>query len=115
MFLSHIDEIASKTISGDGVKNIEKQALIGPEQGWKGQVMRRFVLTDGGHTPKHSHPWPHTVLVLEGEGELFYEGETFPLKAGSVAQVTENREHQFRQSSKEPFAFICIVPEEGDA
>lgn len=47
MFLSHFDAIKREPIRGEGVKNIEKQVLIGPDQGWEGQVMRRFTLREG--------------------------------------------------------------------
>jgi quercetin dioxygenase-like cupin family protein len=115
MFISHRDEIEKKTISGDAVKHVQKQVLIGPGQGWDDYVMRMFTLGSEGHTPKHSHPWPHIIYVVEGNGTLEYEGEEFELRPGSTSYVTGGHEHQLRNAGSDQFVFICIVPKEGDA
>ena len=114
MFVSHIDEIESTEVHMEGVKGTSKQVLLGLEEGWKDHVMRLFTLQAGGHTPKHSHPWPHINYIPKGEGVLFLAGKDHPLKPGSVAYVPGGEEHQFRNESDGEFAFICIVPEEGD-
>ncbi len=114
MFLSHIDDIESVELKGDKLKNVLKQVVIGPEQGWKGHVMRMFTLTEGGHTPRHNHPWPHINYIVAGKGVLFHEGKESVLSPGSAAYVPAGTEHQFRNDSPEDFKFICIVPEEGE-
>ncbi len=114
MFVSHIDEIKKFKIESDAVKGVEKQVLISPDQGWSDYVMRRFSLEKGGFAPKHTHPWPHITYVLEGEGELFLEGEIYPLTAGSVSYIPNDALHQIRASEDHPLVFLCIVPPEGD-
>ncbi len=99
MYISHIDEISSKRIENEVTSGVTKQVLVSPEQGWGDYVMRRFVLDAGGYAPKHSHPWPHIVYVLEGEGVLFFEGEEHPLSGGSVSYVPSDTLHQIRALS----------------
>lgn len=114
MFVSHIDDIETTQVQMEGVEGASKQVLVGPNEGWKGHAMRLFTLQARGHTPKHSHPWPHINYITKGEGVLFLAGKDHPLKPGSVAYVPGGEEHQFRNGCAGEFAFICIVPEEGD-
>ncbi|MEW6183422.1 MAG: cupin domain-containing protein [Bacillota bacterium] len=114
MFIGHIDEREKKAIAAPGAQNVIKQTVIGPGDGWQGWVMRRFTIRDKGCTPRHSHPWPHIMYVLQGKGTCFFEGREYPLKTGSIAYVPSNAEHQFTSVSDTEFVFLCIVPEEGD-
>ncbi|HDQ14939.1 MAG TPA: cupin domain-containing protein [Sediminispirochaeta sp.] len=114
MFVSHRDEIEARKISGEGIQGVTKQVLIGPDQGWEDQVMRLFTVEEGGYTPKHEHPWPHSIFVVEGTGTLFVDGKDYPVKVGSVAYVTPGKKHQLRQAGEGRFVFMCIVPKEGD-
>lgn len=45
---------------------------------------------------------------------LYAGGKETALTEGSIAYVPANVEHQFSSTADEDFAFICIVPEEGD-
>ena len=114
MFISHIDKIEKKRITSDTVKNVEKQVLVGPDQGWDGWVMRKFSLGEEGYSPLHSHPWPHIVYVTDGTGSLFLDGKDYPLSAGSTAFVPPDLEHNLKNEGEDTFSFICIVPREGD-
>lgn len=101
-------------MTGPGTANTTKQVLISPAQGWEGWVMRHFTLGREGHSPRHSHSWPHIVYVTAGKGALFLEGEENLLENGSVAFVPGGSDHQFLNRGENNFSFICIVPEEGD-
>lgn len=114
MFVGHVNGRETKTITAPGAKNVLKQTLIGPEDGWRGWVMRRFTIKDRGCTPRHSHPWPHIMYVLHGNGSFFLDGKEHPLEPGSIAYVPSNVEHQFSSVSEAELVFLCIVPEEGD-
>lgn len=114
MFISDIDTIPRKELKADTMKNVTKQVLVGPAQGWDSHVMRVFTLGKQGYTPKHSHRWPHINYIISGEGTLFADGTEYPVKAGGTAYVPGGIEHQFRQKGEEEFSFICIVPKEGD-
>ena len=114
MFVSHIDNIEGIKLDGKDLKNAVKKILIGPKEGWEDYVMRLFSLEKGGYTPKHSHPWPHINIVLEGKGTLFLEGKEFKVEKGSIAFVPENALHQYRADREEKLEFICIVPLKGE-
>jgi len=114
MYVSSISRIKDLEVKAPGASQVLKKVLVGPKEGWDGWVMRLFTLKPGGHTPKHTHPWPHINYVTQGKGTLFAGGRENAVEAGSVAYVPADIEHQFINSGQEDFAFICIVPEEGD-
>jgi quercetin dioxygenase-like cupin family protein len=98
----------------EGAWDVSKRVLVGPADGWDGYVMRAFELGPGGHTPRHVHAWPHINIGLEGEGVVVIGGVEHELRAGSYAFVPAGIVHQFRAAGEASFAFVCIVPEEGD-
>ncbi len=115
MFVGHIKGVTDQPINKPGVmENVIKKALIGPQQGWKGWVMRQFDLAANGFTPRHVHPWPHINYVISGRGSLYLDGKSYEVEPGSIAYVPDNMEHQFKNMGTEDFSFLCIVPEEGD-
>ncbi|WP_425447522.1 cupin domain-containing protein [Dethiothermospora halolimnae] len=113
MIVSHKDNVKEKRINNPEVKDALMKVLISPKEGWEGHVMRVFELGEGGHTPRHTHPWPHINYIIKGEGVLHLEGEDKEIKAGSFAYVPAGKLHQFMNKGKETLEFICIVPEEG--
>jgi quercetin dioxygenase-like cupin family protein len=108
-------DVEAVVMAGDGVRDVVKRVLVSPAEGWDGWVMRVFDVGPGGHTPRHAHAWPHINVVLSGHGELHLDGEDHVLAAGSYAFVPAGLTHQFRNTGAEPFSFVCIVPQEGDA
>ncbi|MFA7540206.1 MAG: cupin domain-containing protein [Sphaerochaetaceae bacterium] len=109
MFIGHVDQVEKVLMGG-----VEKQILICPEEGWSDYVMRLFTLKEGESTPRHSHPWPHIIYVIEGEGSLFFAGEGNPVKGGSLLYVDPDSLHQLSNQGEGVFKFICIVPKEGE-
>ena len=114
MYVDSTKNIKTVNVNAPGVVNAVKQTLVGPAQGWQGWVMRQFTLAVNGHTPRHSHPWPHINYIVSGEGTLFLNGKENAVKPGFVAYIPGGAEHQFQNCGQEDFSFICIVPEEGD-
>ena len=114
MYVKKRGEIDKIRPTADIIKNVEKQVLIGSEQGWDSHVMRMFTLGREGYSPRHSHPWDHMVYIVKGEGVIFIDGVDYPVSGDSVAFVPGGSEHQFRQQGKDEFVFMCIVPTEGD-
>ena len=114
MYVRKRSEIDKIKLEADTIKNIEKQVLIGGEQGWDSHVMRMFTLGIDGYSPKHSHSWDHMVYIVKGEGVINIEGIDYPVSGDSVAFVPGGKEHQFLQKGRDEFVFMCIVPTEGD-
>lgn len=113
MILSHENKVESVTVNNLEAKGTSMKVIISPDEGWEGYVMRIFELSEGGYTPKHSHPWPHINYILQGNGVLLFDGEENKVKEGSYAYIPENKVHQFKNSAEGVFKFICIVPEVG--
>jgi quercetin dioxygenase-like cupin family protein len=114
MFISHEKRVERVELSGEQLKGVNKQLLIGPEEGWESHVMRQFHLATGGHTPRHTHPWPHINYVSAGKGTLFLQDQEHPIEKGSIAYVPPGTLHQFMADQGEELSFICIVPIEGE-
>ncbi len=113
MIVNHEDNVSGVKFDNPETLGASMKALISPNEGWEGYVMRVLELTEGGYSPKHSHPWPHINYILEGQGVLHLEGEDHEIKKGSYAYVPGDKLHQFKNPGKDVFKFICIVPEIG--
>lgn len=113
MIVGNINNLQGKKVESSEVKNTLMKVLISPKEGWNGYVMRVVEVEEGGYTPKHQHPWIHINYVIEGVGEIFIDGVANKVSAGSFAQVPKDVIHQYKNTGKEVFKFICIVPEEG--
>lgn len=114
MFLSHEDNIEKKEYNGENLKNVIKQSLVGPKEGWDGYVMRVFTLLKDGFTPRHSHPWPHINYIVSGEGTVYLSSQEYEVTPGSTVYIPSNTVHQFMANKNSNLKFICIVPEKGD-
>ena len=113
MIVSHEENVNTIIFDNPEANGASMKALVSPKEGWEGYVMRVLELEEDGYSPKHNHPWPHINYMLEGEGILFVDGEEHKVKKGSYAYVAANKLHQFKNTGKDVFKFICIVPEEG--
>ena len=114
MTVGRVADVAGTELRGDGIEAVVKKVLVSPAEGWDGWVMRVFELGEGGHTPRHRHEWPHVNVVLQGAGRLNLDGVDHEVSAGSYAFVPAGALHQFANAGSAPFAFVCIVPAEGD-
>jgi quercetin dioxygenase-like cupin family protein len=114
MIVSHEKDVKGIKIESPQMKEVFKKVLISPEQGWEGYVMRQFELGEGGYTPRHTHAWPHIGYIVKGRGILHLDGKDYEVEEGSFAFVPGDKIHQFTNKGQETFAFLCIVPEEGD-
>ena len=101
-------------VEGDAAKNAFKKVLVSPREGWEGYVMRVFDIEAEGHTPIHSHAWPHINYSVRCKGNLHIDGVDHEVEAGSYAYIPGDAMHQFTNIGSETFSMICIVPEEGD-
>ena len=82
-------------MAGEGIVGVAKRVLVSPDEGWDGWVMRLFEVEPGGHTPRHSHPWPHINFVPSGRVRSSWRRGA-ALAPGSYAFVPGGVEHQFR-------------------
>jgi quercetin dioxygenase-like cupin family protein len=76
--------------------------------------MRLFSVAPGGHTPRHTHDWPHINIVLAGQGRLDIDGVEHAIEAGTSGFVPAGSTHQFTNTGDSVLEFVCIVPEAGE-
>lgn len=114
MIVSHAKNVTGDRFDNDEVKGVLKKVLIAKDEGWKDYVMRLFELDEGGHSPKHTHDWPHIIFVVKGKGSIHLDGKDYEVKEGSYAYIPDDKVHQLQNTGKDKFSFICIVPPEGN-
>ncbi len=114
MFVSNIENVAKIPMNMEGAEKVMKQVLIGKNEGWENHVMRLFTINKNGHTPRHSHPYPHINFIVSGKGVLHMDGTDYDMKQGSIAYVPSNIIHQYINKGNDDFVVICIVPSEGE-
>jgi quercetin dioxygenase-like cupin family protein len=56
--------------------------------------------------PPHSHPWEEVYVVLDGELEVFVDGERHRLSPGGVAHVPAGVSHAYRNVTEAHFLTI---------
>jgi quercetin dioxygenase-like cupin family protein len=112
MELKQIRAVPFTDVEMEGVKGARLQTLIGAADGAPAFTLRLFYLEAGGHSPRHSHPYEHEVIVHEGSGTLWSQEEEYPLDVGTVALVMPGEEHQFTAGPK-GMTFFCLVPHVG--
>ena len=113
MLIKKIGDIAAAEVKMDGVRNASVRVVFGPADGAPTFAMRVFELAGGGHTPFHTHPFEHEVVILEGEIGIVTEEGTKPLAVGDMLLVVGDEKHQFRNLSADKRArFMCMVPVE---
>jgi quercetin dioxygenase-like cupin family protein len=114
MLVRRCDPALTKPVDMDGAEGVAMQVMVGRGDAAPNFAMRHFVVSPGGHTPRHAHPYEHEVYVAEGELKAECEGEHQIVAAGDVLLVPSNALHQFVNDSAEPARFLCLVPLESD-
>ena len=91
-------------------KGVTGRVVIGKNDGAKNFCMRVFTVAAGGFTPKHSHTWEHEVFVHAGQGRILREGKWVDVESGTVLFIPGGEEHQFKNTGKDAFVFVCLIP-----
>lgn len=104
------EDAPASPVDAEGTRGVTIRWLISRDDGAPNFAMRLFEVAPGGHSPLHRHPWEHEVYIVEGAGELDWEGSSRPLGAGQFVFVPPDREHRFRNTGAGPLKFLCLVP-----
>ena len=110
MKIAPYEDIKSQPFDDPAASGVAMRIAVGPADGAPNFVMRVFTVEPGGHSPRHSHPYEHEVFVYAGSGEVFHEGETFPIGPGYVAYIPPGTLHQFLNTGRDPLVFVCVIP-----
>ena len=115
MALKKYTDIQAVAVNMEGASRVSKKVPIGKSEGWEGYTLRTFTLEPGGHTPRHTHDWEHVNYVIRGRGRLMIDGKEDDVAEKDFAFIPPNVVHQYANPFDEPFEFICIVPNRGEA
>ncbi|MCQ2607368.1 MAG: cupin domain-containing protein [Bacteroidales bacterium] len=91
-------------------KGGEKSAIFQTFQDDKNKIMR-IRLTPGASIGLHKHEGnSEIVYVLQGSGNVLYDGKNSPLSVGTLHYCPENHEHSISNTGTEDLIFLGIVP-----
>jgi quercetin dioxygenase-like cupin family protein len=110
LLIGKATDVEPRDVEMDGVEAVTIRWLISKEDGAPNFAMRLFEIGPGGHSPLHKHDWEHEVYVLEGEGELEYEGSRKYFAGGYFMMVPSGAEHRFVNKGEGNLKFLCLVP-----
>jgi len=94
----------------DGVKDVERQVLLGPDDGIPNFIMRQFTVEPGGYTFYHTHDFEHEIYIVSGSGIAKSDREETPFSKKTAILVKPNEVHQFINNGTEPLVFLCLIP-----
>lgn len=114
MLIRACDPQATSPVTMAGADGVSMQVMVGQQDRAPNFAMRHFVVGPGGHTPRHEHPYEHEVYIVEGNFEVFCDGQTQSVKAGDVLMVPSNVTHQFVNTGSGAGRFLCMVPMASD-
>jgi quercetin dioxygenase-like cupin family protein len=104
------EQVPASPVRHEGAPGVTIRWLISKQDGAPNFAMRLFEVAPGGHSPLHRHEWEHEVYIVEGEGELDWEGERRTFTGGDFIFVAPGMEHRFRNTGSIPLKFLCMVP-----
>jgi len=103
-------KIKPTEFNNDKMKGVAARVVIGKNDGAENFYMRVFEVSAGGHSPVHSHDWEHEIFIHSGSGEVFHNGNKYPVKAGDALFIPANEEHQLINTSGDLLVFVCLIP-----
>ena len=106
-FVRQADDVQEETV-GAGQDTV-RQVLIGPDEGPHFQL-RKFRIEPGGFMPMHTNSVEHEQYVLGGRAQVRIADETFSVEADDVVLIPAGVPHSYEAIGKEPFEFLCVVP-----
>lgn len=110
MIIKKNDDVPESVVEEEGISNVTRKILIGPDDGSSKIVMRYFKILPGGHTPLHSHDHEHVVKIEHGKGVVVDEnGQDITVSQGQSILIEQNKNHQFKNPFQETFEFLCII------
>ena len=69
-------------------------------------------LIPGASVGLHTHETnSETIYILEGNGQVLYEGEYIPLTAGDCHYCAKGKSHSLMNNSDADLRFFAVVPE----
>jgi quercetin dioxygenase-like cupin family protein len=86
--------------------------VSGKDTNGRFSVIDMHVLPGGGPAP-HRHDFEETFIVVEGEVQATFRGETSTVRAGETIHIPANAPHKFLNTSDRPARLTCICSPAG--
>jgi quercetin dioxygenase-like cupin family protein len=86
-----------------------RQVLIGPDVG-PHFALRKFTIHPGGSMPPHHNTVEHEQYVLRGRARVGIGDATYSVGPDDVVFIPAGTPHWYRTEGREPFEFLCVVP-----
>jgi len=103
----HFSEVVNEDAGEPGVKI---RWLIKREEGAPNFAMRYFELEPEAESPHHSHGWEHEVFILDGQCNVFCDGQEKTVSEGYVVYIPPKSVHHFANIGESRLRFLCLVP-----
>jgi quercetin dioxygenase-like cupin family protein len=99
---------AAVPYSGNDTKKA-RRFFYGPEQSGYNLEMHETVLGPGVEThAAHTHPHQEIIILVEGTVQVFMDGRTETVEAGSVIFYEPNRPHNLRNAGTTPCRYYVV-------
>ena len=72
-----------------------------------------MLVPDGSGPPPHRHSFEEMFMLLEGELEFTFRGETMTVSQGATVNIPANAPHQFRNASGKTVHMLCMCTPAG--
>jgi len=95
--------------SGTGFKKIIRRVTLGEREPDLPFQIRYFEMRREGYSSLECHDHRHAVVVIRGRGRIFLRNKLYALKPFDSIYIGKNVVHQFYQTGREPFGFLCVV------
>lgn len=107
MSIKHIDQIVSTKVP-EGTE-VSRKVLISSSEA-PHFAMRVFTIQPGGSMPNHTNQVEHEQFVLRGTAEIGIGSDVLKVSSGDIVFIPAEVPHYYRNIGKDPFEFICVVP-----
>lgn len=72
-----------------------------------------MLVPDGGGPPPHRHDFEEMFILLDGELEFTFRGETRTVRAPATVNIPANAPHRFRNASGRTAHMLCVCTPAG--
>ena len=104
----HFGAGAPMEVGRSGVRDLK---VIYPETGFEARTLCFGIVEvdPGHHSPLHQHNCEELYYVLQGEGEIEYDGERFPIKAGDSTLQHPEKPHRVFNNGTETIRLVVVA------
>jgi quercetin dioxygenase-like cupin family protein len=108
--ITNVRQVPLEKVEMPGAEGCAYRVAISARDGAPNFAMRFFEVAPGGHTPLHQHPYEHEIYVMAGQGTVWRAGTETPIQPGDVLFIPADEPHQFKNTGRESFQFMCLIP-----